>query len=590
MAKGSSQPGSTLMLDEYFSSGDDRFVQELRNISAPKKLASVVDRWKAEPRPWARRQIIEYLGQPLDCPGHEVVVKRLFKHAEAAGDDELMAAFMAAFDRLVRRVRRRRRRYDYQDRRIIEREELVLPWDRKPLFRPARGGMNPQTGDAIQIPAKVYRPGSGRLFSYRTRYYLRRRAWRYFRRLGYQRPLDYADAVARFLRLFTDEDLAAGENLLDSWGLMHACFHNSLVVRFTTQRVNLAEGRTLAELQPAPCHLPLWQREPAMDTLIDLICTARARAVRAWAMQLLRDAHGERLSNMRPEDLVRMLDCEDDEVQQFAAELLDRMPNLERLGLETWFKLLGTKHPTALAAICDAMVRHVSPDRLNLVQCVDVAVMSPVPVARLGLEFLRQRTIATDADRRELARLAGAGCNAIAAELAAWALGHVGMAGHYDREAVSGFFDALVAETRDGAWRWLAPGTPAWDDPQLWARLLETPFDDLKLRLIEQLDRRSRLPGQDGNDLTPLWTATLLNVHRGGRHKARAVRQLADAIAAHPDQADGLLAVLAVAVRSIRAPEQRAGLAAAVGLMERDEQLAARVRAAIPELSLASNA
>ena len=73
-----------------------------------KKLASLTNLWKKDFRSWARGRIFEYLELPLDALGHETVVKRLFKHAEEQRDDELMAAFAVAFDRMVRRVRKMR--------------------------------------------------------------------------------------------------------------------------------------------------------------------------------------------------------------------------------------------------------------------------------------------------------------------------------------------------------------------------------------------------------------------------------------------------------------------------------------------------
>ena len=45
-----------------------------------------------------------------------------------------------------------------------------------------------------------------RLFSVATRQYLRRRAWRYFRRLGRNNPERYVAAVVRALIQYTDDD------------------------------------------------------------------------------------------------------------------------------------------------------------------------------------------------------------------------------------------------------------------------------------------------------------------------------------------------------------------------------------------------
>ena len=57
------------------------------------------------------------------------MVKRLFKQAEASNDHELMAAFLVAFDRLVRRLRRMRHRYNFQTRQSWQEEELFAPRD-----------------------------------------------------------------------------------------------------------------------------------------------------------------------------------------------------------------------------------------------------------------------------------------------------------------------------------------------------------------------------------------------------------------------------------------------------------------------------
>src|SRR5262249_44463610 len=50
----------------------------------------------------------------LNAYRHEALVKRLFKRAEAAGDDAVMARFIVAFDRSIRRVLRTRRHHEQQ--------------------------------------------------------------------------------------------------------------------------------------------------------------------------------------------------------------------------------------------------------------------------------------------------------------------------------------------------------------------------------------------------------------------------------------------------------------------------------------------
>src|SRR5439155_17609695 len=187
---------SSLVLDEAFARQDENFVDLLHSFHDPKKLATLADRWAKDHRPWARQKIIEYINSPWNSGGHEPLVKRLFKYFEAQRDDELMAHWLVRLDRVVRRKRKERWKWDYQLRRGIKVEALVTPQESVPK------GIAHQF-DEIE------------LFKYRTRYYLRRRAWRYFRRIGFQKPAQYVPAITNTLVKYRDEDLAKGENLLD---------------------------------------------------------------------------------------------------------------------------------------------------------------------------------------------------------------------------------------------------------------------------------------------------------------------------------------------------------------------------------------
>ena len=204
---------SSLVLDEAFARQDENFVELLHSFHDPKKLATFADRWAKDPRPWARQKIIEYINSPWNSGGHEPLVKRLFKYAEGQRDDELMAHFLVRLDRIVRRKRKERWQWDSQLRQSSKVEVLVTPDGFVPK------GLE-QRFDDIE------------LFKYRTRYYLRRRAWRYFRRMGFQQPPQYVPSITKGLIQYRDEDLEKGENLLDSWGLIHICFGKSDAIEF----------------------------------------------------------------------------------------------------------------------------------------------------------------------------------------------------------------------------------------------------------------------------------------------------------------------------------------------------------------------
>jgi hypothetical protein len=554
-------------------------------------LAGLADRWKKDPRPWAREQVFAYLGLPMDCQGHHPVVKRLFKHAEASHDHELMAAFLVAFDRLVRRQRRVRYRYDFQARQASQVEELYAP--RNQIVAQSTGRQyfqNPRTGEHVNSARNVRVPRHGLLFSYTTRGYLRRRACRYFRRLGFQRPTEYCPAVAVALGQFRDQDLAKGENILDSWSLLHIAFRASLVLAFKRRFVEIAEGKTLGMLEAAPQFPELWKKPEAGPLLLRLVAKAESRLVRVWAIHLVKRDHLATLRTVSADQLLLLLDHDSEEVQQFGADLLDTLTGIGAWPLSLWLQLLETRSVTALAAICEAMARHVTPERVSFDQCVTLACARATPVARLGLSWLGKQTVSRDQDRSALGRLAEVRCDAVGVDAATYALSVIGAAHFYQTDCVSPFFDSLNTQVRRGALNWLSPVSPGFEDAALWSRLLETPYDDVRLWLVDQLKTRARqIPSPSAlrrQDLSMVWTSVLLGIQRGGRAKLTALRQISQAIARQPERAEQLVPVLAVAIRSVRPPEARAGLAALLAAVSAQPNLEATLARYLPELRL----
>jgi hypothetical protein len=347
------------------------------------------------------------------------------------------------------------------------------------------------------------------------------------------------------------------------------------------------EGRTLGELTAAPQFPALWNSPAAGADLLKLVTQAGSRLVRVWAMQILKQHHTSTLQAINAEQLLTLLDHPDQEVQQFAASLLETLTGVDTWPIATWLKLLETKSVTALATICQAMQQRVSAERLNLEQCVTLACARPTPVARLGLSWLSDRSITSPADRTMIRRLASAQCEAVGAEIANFALVCFSDSQTYSTDAVSRFFDSLNTSLRLEAWAWLTPGTPGYDDAALWSRLLETPFDDVRLRLVTKLNQRTDAASAlKRQDLAQIWTTVLLNVHRGGRAKLTALRQISEAIAEQPAEATRLIPVLAVAIRSVRPPEVRAGLSAILSAVADRPELETILNEQIPELRL----
>ena len=549
------RPISPLIFAELCESGDgaafvERVVQHRGDFKA---LRSLIERWKKDPRPAARAAKLAFTLDPRLAPNHRLVFKRLFKQAWHDRDHELMGAFLVRLDRAVRR--RRRRRYEYVGRTLEPVEVLHL----------SPGGLRS-------------------IFSTATTHYLRRRAWRYFRRLGFKDPEAYVPAVARALVRYTDDDVRSGENLLDNWGLMHACFGRSDVLAFNARHTNIKPDRALAAMQPTPMFERHWAAAGAADTLLKIVLDAGCRPVRVWAIELLRRHHAAALAKVDAESLLRLIDHADTDVAAFAAELLATASVAAGLPVTTWLRLLATRNGAVVAAVVDAFRRHVTFDRVTLAQAVEVATSAATPVARLGLEILELRALRTDADRAALAGLSAARSSAAGDAIARFAMARLNVPGAYRLEHVVAFFDSRLATMRSGAFAALDDTSPAAADPAFWAALLESPYDDVRAELVARLKRRKSLPGTGTDALAHLWQTVLLNIHRGGRAKLTALKQVSRRVATEPDSAKILLPVLAVAIRSVRAPETRHGLAAIVAAVEQVPALAADVSRFLPEL------
>jgi len=152
MSAAASQPVSMLLVEEYFDHEDERFLPSLRQVTQWKQLAGFAARWKKDHRPWARQQIFFYLQEPLNVPGHQPLIKQLFKQAEENRDGELMGAFLVVFDGFVRFFRKNQWRWDWESRQTWQEEVIRLPRNKLPLsMGQPKQFRNPLTGEMATV-------------------------------------------------------------------------------------------------------------------------------------------------------------------------------------------------------------------------------------------------------------------------------------------------------------------------------------------------------------------------------------------------------------------------------------------------------
>jgi hypothetical protein len=623
--------GAWLVIEEMLERGDPAFVDSLRACEDAQRLAAFAATWHADRRPAARRFLLEYLLRPLNAYHHEGLVKRLFKLAEKAGDDEAMAHFLVLFDRSIRRRQKQSSRFrsahlasqaaaDVQIRQWeAERAEQtgVNSWNRNfyvwarwsvdRLVIP-RGSTMPREYGQLTRSLRFWRgpPRSiqelpddarerlakKRLFSGHTRHYLRRRSWRYFRNLAKTAPERYLAAVAIALKLYEDADVEDGLALLDNWGLIHILFHDSPVLWPRSHGWTLRPGRALSELAPAPAFPDQWRQQAS--AILDLLRNARCRPVRQWALYFARQ-DPSLLDHVAVDVLFELLRSNDADIVAVAARALERRPGLDEIPVGLWLRLLETAPATALDAVCTLVQARLKPASLTVEQLVSLACRRPLPVARLGFGWLQTRTF-NDQELAMLLRLTDAEAGSLRPEMVRWARGVLARAAGFQPQWVLQYLDSRHDDVRADGWAWLLEDARARDDVQLWLRLFESPYDDARLRLIEYLENRfagrsPALPRQvplDPELVRLLWATVLLNIHRGNRIKPRVVQQIVRRLHERPEDAVALLPILKVALRSVRGPEWRAGLSGVVELLDRQPELEKLLQQSIPELQLVS--
>jgi hypothetical protein len=211
-----------------------------------------------------------------------------------------------------------------------------------------------------------------------------------------------------------------------------------------------------------------------------------------------------------------------------------------------------------------------------------------VPLARLGFTFLQGKKPRTSEEVVAVFGLRNAEAEPLRVDLVQWACMVLGERPDFDPLWVLEFLDSRFEEVREVGWGWLQSDTRARDATQVWQRLLESPYDNIRLRLVAMLEDVVKEPAggakYPADRVRLLWATVLLNVSRGSRAKPFVVRQIIDRLSANPDEAGELLPMVAVALRSIRGPEFRSGLSGVASFVAKNPTRKPLVEAVFPEL------
>lgn len=521
-------------IERAFLEASPDFLTELEKLRDPVLAAALADRWAEDARPWARMQLLAYLDGPLRHSGHQPLVKRLYRAAERRGDLELVGAFLVAFDRLVTHARRPAPGGDI---RLSALQNVI------PSFRRRKSD-----DTWHDHRSKVPLPHRGRLFSYRTRYYLRRRAWRAIRRFAHLEPERYPDIAASLLARYSDDDLATGEAVLDRWGLLQIGYRHHPALAFGRHTVKLRPGRRIASLTPAPSYRSLWQMPTASDALLRLMVEGRSHLVRRWAHQLLLAEHAARLRTLSPLCWLPLLDHARPEIAAFAFEGLQASTTLDRLPIDECLPLLQTRHRAARQFVRQSVVDRVNRGELALSDLATLCILNNRELVGAAWTRLQASTAqAPAAFNRSLAiRLTNVRCHRYAAPIAAWALSllaehreETGESNETTDAAVMAFLDHPLPQVRKIACQWWTARKPRDAEPDLWVKLCANPHADVQQALVAWLGRHTGdsllgkarpLPTAILEHAWSLWEVVLANGCAAVRSLQQAMDQAASAV------------------------------------------------------------
>lgn len=558
--------GSALLVDEYFAAGDERFLDEVLHLESASKLATLGERWYRDARPFARRMLLRYVDDGCDRPGHRVLVKCLFKLAEVASDDECMVHFLVAFDRFGgRSLVRVGRRWNP----TLRQAEPILGLRGDPLI-PARLGKDAK-GEFVASPR----------FSRYTRMYLARRAFRYFRRLGRKDVVRYGLAMRAALPLYRDDDLSSAARLLDAWGLMHVLYGYSPILDKAPRGLRVKEGRSLSELTPAPYFPEAW--DGVFDDLVAMLLQAKSRTVRQWTLTILRSKYEADLRALSFRYVKLLLKSEHEEIVHLGAELLPGLRELDTLPISEWLSLLRLENLDVLARVCSLVETHVASTRLGLEACIDLALSKAAPVAILGFSWAKEKPVVDRSALSIVLRLRSAGVPSVRRDGSTWCATLIEALAGATSDDLRDLCDAPFVDARAPGLACLERSPRFKDDIKLYFALTESPYDDVRAFVVRTAEGWQEKA--DPSTLVHLWATALLAVHRGSAAKRRVLVDLARRVATHPNEADRLLPILGIALRSVRAPERIAALGSLARAVFEQPSLRELVRTHLPEVT-----
>lgn len=573
----------TVLLLELLDGGDARFWDELTKAhDLPAKapgyygyasasyrgklkrsaFTSFAEQWHAHPSPFARKMLLRYVDDGCGRPGHRALVRQILRIAEKKSDVELQNHLIVALDRLIRLKKSRRR--DWTTGEVVTHLGRARTTSRE---------LRRMFGHAHPRPL---------VFTGNTRELLRRAALRPLRQLGYRDGTAYVARALDVLAGYEDVHLDTAEKLLASRALLWILAARSPVLWRDGRKIRVEGGKKLADLSFSPLHSEAWDAHAGV--VIDRLPGLRSVFVRKQLTAWLERAHAEKLAALPLDRIRAWLASPHADLLALGVRLLGKALEGQHLTVAEWVELATIDDASVALAVAEQMAKAVTPARVSLADATKLALCAHAPVAALGAGFFEGKRPKDEAELLAALGVLRAKVGAAREKLLPWALplvldAKLGTAAH-----VRELCDMPHADVRTAGLGLLLNERFA-DEPTLWAALSESPYPDVRAFLLRHLGVRGALLSPEG--LERLWATTILAVHGGSRDKRRALSTVGARLSASTDDAErrSLVALAALALRSVREPERRAAMGPLVASAARDPALAALLAELVPELS-----
>ena len=195
---------------------------------------------------------------------------------------------------------------------------------------------------------------------------------------------------------------------------------------------------------------------------VDLVTQAQCRTVRSWSIAQDSSRPGRDRAVVHARRAPRLARDGGSRRREPRRRPVRGDPSLKNVPCERWLRLLDTAAPAALDVLCEMLKELIAVERVTLIDAVNLARARPLPVARLGLQWLQTKTPRNEAECRAVRTLVEADCETLRPEIVVWAVEVLSASPLFRPEWVLDWLDSRHEDVRAVGWTWFQNDERRW--------------------------------------------------------------------------------------------------------------------------------